>query len=159
LARLAAPPYEDIIQEHLYADEFVVYASTDHRLAKLQRVQIPDLAPEGWAFPSVNGVVCKWLQRVYEDNGLSAPHVTLVGGPMQIRFQAIGSSHLLGIAPRRIVHEVAARLRLTEIPVKGLIWTRQVGVGYRKNAYLSPVARRFVEILKKTAKEVAPKKP
>jgi hypothetical protein len=32
---------------------------------------------------------------------------------------------------------------------------RQVGVGYRKDAYLSPVARRFIEILKTTANEIA----
>ena len=155
VARLAAPPYEDIIQEHLYVDEFVIYASTDHRLAKLKRVEMSELAREGWAFPSINGVVCKWLQRIFEDNGLPAPKVTLVGGPMQIRFQAIGSSHLLGIAPRRIVRQVAPHLRLTEIPVKGLAWTRHVGVGYRKGAYLSPVARRFTEILKATAKNIA----
>jgi len=29
------------------------------------------------------------------------------------------------------------------------------GVIYRKDAYLSPAARRFIEILKKTAKEIA----
>ena len=65
----------------------------------------------------IDGVVCKWAQRKFEDNGLAAPRVTLVGGPMQIRFQTVGSSHLLGIAPRRIVREVASQLRLIEIPV------------------------------------------
>lgn len=155
VARLATPPYEDIIQEYLYADEFVAYASTNHRLAKVQSVEIPDLAGERWAFPSVNGLICKWLQRVLEDKGLPAPQITLAGGPMQIRFQAIGASRLLGMAPRQILRQVAPRLRLAEIPVKGLTWTRQVGVGYRKGAYLSPVARRFIEILKTTAKEIA----
>jgi DNA-binding transcriptional LysR family regulator len=40
------------------------------------------------------------------------------------------------------------------IPVKELMWTRHVGVSYRKDAYLSPVARRFIEILKSTALEI-----
>jgi len=155
ITSLATPPYEDIIQESLYEDEFVAYASADHRLAKRKPVKIADLGQEGWALPAVDGVICKWLHRVFEDHGLAPPRVTLVGGPMQIRFQAIGSSRLLGFAPRRSIREVASRLRLTEIPVKGLAWTRQVGVGYRKDAYLSPVARRFIEILKATAKEIA----
>jgi len=30
---------------------------------------------------------------------------------------------------------------------------------YRKDAYLSPAARRFIEILKATAKEIAAEKP
>jgi len=151
---LATPPYEGIIHEHLYKDEFVVYASADHRLAKLQRVVIADLAREGWALPTLDGTVFKWLHRVFEDNGLAPPRVILVGGPMQIRLQGIGSSQLLGIAPRRVVREGASRLRLTEVPVKELVWTREVGVGYRKGAYVAPVARRFIEILKTTAKEI-----
>ena len=155
LIGLATPPYEGIMQEHLYDDEFVPYGSGNHRLAKIQRVKIADLAQEAWALPALEGLVHKWLHRVFEDNGLPPPRVTLLGGPMQIRLQAIGSSSLLGIAPRRIVRQAATRLRLTEIPVKGLVWTRQIGVGYRKGAYLSPVARRFIEILKATAKEIA----
>jgi DNA-binding transcriptional LysR family regulator len=155
ITSLATPPYEDIIQEHLYDDEFVVYASADHRLAGRPRVRIADLAQEGWALSALDGRIARMLQRAYEDNDLAPPRVTLVGGPMQIRLLAIGSSRLLGFAPRRSVRQVASHLHLTEIPVTGLAWTRQVGVGYRKDAYLSPVARRFVEVLKVTAKEIA----
>jgi DNA-binding transcriptional LysR family regulator len=152
---LPTPPYEGVIQERLYEDEFVVYASADHPLARLHRMQIADLAQERWAFPMLDGISHKWINRVLEDNDLPPPRVTLLGGPMQIRLQAIGSSHLLGVAPRRAVREAASRLHLTEIPIKGLMLIRQVGVGYRKDAYLSPVARRFIEILKTTAKETA----
>jgi DNA-binding transcriptional LysR family regulator len=155
ISRIAAPQYESVHQEPLYEDNFVVYASADHRLAKLQRVEIVDVALEGWAFPSIDGVVYQWAQRVFDDHGLAPPRVTLVGGPMQIRLQAIGSSRLLGIAPQRTVREAASRLRLTEIPVKELTWSRQVGVGYRREAYLSPAARRFIDVLKATAKKLA----
>ncbi len=155
VTRLAAPPYESIIQKRLYDDDFIVYASADHRLARLLRVEIADVAQERWAFPAIDGVVCKWAQRVFADHGLAPPRVTLVGGPMQIRLQAIGSSHLLGIAPRQIVQQIAPRLRLIEIPVKELAWSRHVAVGYRKDAYLSPVALRFIDVLKATAKKLA----
>ena len=37
--------------------------------------------------------------------------------------------------------------------MKDLVFTCTVGVVYRKDAYLSPAARRFIEILKVTAKE------
>ena len=152
---VTAQPYEDIVQDALYVEEFVVYASAAHRLAKRQRVRVTDLVQEEWAFPTLDGAVCKWTHRVFEENGLPPPRVTLMGGPMQIRLQSIGASRLLGLAPRRIVREVASRLRLTEIAVKELVWARHVGVGYRKDAYLSPVARRFIEILKVTAREFA----
>lgn len=152
---IATPPYEGIAQDRLYEDLFVVYGSAGHRLAKLKRVEVAELAQERWAFPVLDGISHKWMNRAFEDNALPPPSVTLVGGPMQIRLQAVGSSHLLGIAPRRVVREAASRLRLTEIPVKELVWTRQIGVGYRKDPYLSPAARRFIEILKTTAKAIA----
>ena len=44
---------------------------------------------------------------------------------------------------------------MVEIPVKEMTWRRSSGVIYRKDAYLSPAARRFIEILKTTAKEIA----
>ena len=155
VTRLAIPPYESVIQERLYDDDFIVYASAGHRLAGLQRVKIADVAQEGWAFPAVDGVVCKWVQHVFANHALAPPRVALVGGPMQIRLQAIGSSRLLGIAPKQIVRQIAPRLRLTEIPVKELAWSRHVGITYRGNAYLSPVAARFIDILKMTAKKLA----
>ena len=43
--------------------------------------------------------------------------------------------------------------------MKDLTYTRRVGVYYRKDAYLSPAARRFIDILKATAKEIANEKP
>jgi DNA-binding transcriptional LysR family regulator len=44
----------------------------------------------------------------------------------------------------------ARDLRVKELPVKELVWPRSVGVIYRKDAYLSPAARRMIEILKST---------
>lgn len=35
------------------------------------------------------------------------------------------------------------------------MWRRRVGVSYRKDAHLSPAARRFIEILEATAKEIS----
>jgi DNA-binding transcriptional LysR family regulator len=41
-------PLDDTVQEHLYDDEFVVYCSADHRLAKRGRVTLADIAQEHW---------------------------------------------------------------------------------------------------------------
>lgn len=42
----------------------------------------------------------------------------------------------------------AAELRLRILPLQGLDWLRPVAVAYRHGAYLSPAARRFIEIVK-----------
>jgi len=60
--------------------------------------------------------------------------------------QMIAASRLLGFGPKRIVQKAASRFRLKVLPVKDLTWPRPVGVMYRKDAYLSPAARRLIEL-------------
>ena len=55
--------------------------------------------------------------------------------------------------------QAARGFRLKELPVKDLAWRCPFGVIYREGGYLSPAARRFIEILKATAKEIAAEKP
>jgi hypothetical protein len=46
-----------------------------------------------------------------------------------------------------------------DLRVKGLSAERYVCATYRKDAYLPPVAFRFIEILKATVKDIAAKTP
>ena len=150
-----ATPAEGIVQEHLFDDEFFVYAAPDHRLAKRRQVTIADLAQERWAMPmhAIMPSAVQWLRRVLEQHGLPAPRFTLETGSLFLRLQLIASSGLLTLTSRRLVRRLSPQFPMVVIPVKELTWTRHVGVSYRKDAYLSPVARRFIEILKSTARE------
>lgn len=146
---------DGLVEEHLLMDEFVVYASANHRLSELKRVTIADVAHERWALGPANVPDWQWLHRAFEDNGLAPPEVTMETSATPLRLHAVAASKLLGFAPRQFVLQAAARLRLVELRVKELTWPCRLAVRYRKDAYLSPAARRFIEILKKTAKEIA----
>jgi DNA-binding transcriptional LysR family regulator len=69
----------------------------------------------------------------------------------------IATSDLLGVAARRPVEQHAKRFGLKIIPVRDVSWIRPVFLVYRNDGYLSPVARRFIEILRTVAKELAAK--
>lgn len=155
ISGIPASPYEDLIQEHLYDDEFVVCASVNHRLAKQKRVTIADLALERWALTAPNTLSRKTMQRAFEDGGLPPPSVTMETSAILPKLYLIASSDVLGYIPTRVLRQRAARFRLAKLRVTELAWTRRVGVSYRKDAYLSPAARRFIEILKATAREIA----
>jgi len=49
------------------------------------------------------------------------------------------------------IQGAATRLGLKILPIRRSEWVRRVAVAYRKDAYLWPAARRFIEILKATA--------
>ena len=153
------PPRPGLAHEHLYDDTVVVCARANHPLARRKRVAMADLVGERWAVSSPNLLNVRWLTKAFQGGGLPLPRLAFEARSIHLRVQAIADSNLLGYIPRRILQRIGVRFGLKELPVKELIWRRPVGVIYRDGGYLSPAARRFIEILKATAKEIAAEKP
>jgi DNA-binding transcriptional LysR family regulator len=139
---------EGLTQEQLYDEEMVVCASADHRLAGLKRVKLTDLVQERWASSESVLPGPQWLRRAFEDRGLPPPRVAVESRAVRVRFQSLASSGLLGFTSRSVFEQGAQAFRLTQLPVRDLAWTRAVGVIHRTDAYLSPAARRLIEILR-----------
>lgn len=129
-------------------------AST-HRLARRKSVTLDDLAQERWAAAaSATGEAgpLRLLQAAFEQRGLPAPRIALITDLVMFELRAVAGSDLVGTAVTGSVHAAAAQLGLKILPVKGLDWARPVAVAHRKDAYLSPAGRRFIAILKATAR-------
>jgi DNA-binding transcriptional LysR family regulator len=156
--RMNAPP-EGIVREPLWEDEFVVYASVRHPLARRKAVALAALVQERWAATAASAILARQsLRRTFEENGLPAPQIALMSDSESMNARLVASSDLLGVATRRGMEQSADSLGLKIIPVSDVKWIRPVALMYRKDGYLSPVARRFIEILKAMAKEIAAKK-
>lgn len=152
-------PCEGIVHEPLWDDEFVVYASARHRLARRRRVVLSDLVHERWASTAASGFLA-WnsLQRALEERGLPAPQFALVSDSGALNRRMVASLELLGIAPRLSVEPEADNLGLKIISVRDMKWMRPVAAMHRKDGYLSPLAKRFIDILQAMAKTIAAKK-
>ncbi len=145
--------HADLTLEPNRKDEFVAYCASSHRRAKRRRVTLEDLAQERWA--AANSAAGAFgpllvLRQAFEKRGLPAPRITLISDSVTFRLCAVARSDLIGIAVRGNVLAAPSQLDLKILPVEGLEWVRPVAIAYRKDAYLSPAARRFVEILKVT---------
>jgi DNA-binding transcriptional LysR family regulator len=95
------------------------------------------------------------LERAFEDSGLPPPRVALEAPSLSVRLKVTATSQMLGFNSTAVLDEAARQYRFAEIPLRELTWERRVGISYRKGAYLSPLARRFIEILKAVAKQTA----
>jgi len=155
LSNIPTPAHEDLVQEHLYYDDFAVVASERHRLAGRKRVPIAELVRERWAIPTANVLAWKWLQRVFEDRGLPAPDVAMDASSTLPTLGVVARSDLLGFVSRRVLRQAKRPFKPIELDVKELKWTRSIGVSHRKGGYLSPVAGRFIDILRSTANDVS----
>ena len=156
LSVMASPQVsnDEVVREQLWDDEVVVFASTNHRLAGKKQVTLADIAQERWALGKI-GNARERLFRAFAQNGLPPPKVAVETNALLLRRKLLPMTDLLGLGPRQLFQAGESRERLTEIPVKGLAGRQSVSVYYRKDAYLSPAAKRFIEILKATAKDIA----
>lgn len=147
-------PHKSLAQERLYDDVIVVCASASHPLTRLKRVEMIDLVHERWAVSNSQFLNVQEPFKAFQDRGLPPPRATLDARSIHLRLQAIAGTNLLGYIPRRMLRRASPELRVKELPVKELVWRRPVGIIYRNGGYLSPAAKRFIDILKVSAKEI-----
>ena len=152
------PPvgYDNILRESLYEEEWVVMASARHRLAGRKRVTLADVAKEGWILGLYAPAQEEFL-RLFAHSRLPAPRIAMEVNSMIFRRQLLALTDWLTVGPRQLFQEGEMRSRLVELPVKDLASRRVVSACYRKDSYLSPAARRFIDVLKATAREIWPK--
>lgn len=131
---------EGLVQMPLIDDEFVVCASTNHRLTRHGRVTIADLVEEQWALTEQTLGSQASLRRAFQDRGLPLPQVALETRSVRLVLRSVASSNLLTFTSRHVVEQAASRYRLAVLHVRELesAWRRPVGVIYRKGGYLSP---------------------
>jgi len=150
----AAPAVQDIAEAHLWHDDFYVYTSCNHRLARRKRLTIADVAAERWGMPP-GAPPSQWLRRTFQEHGLSPPQLSLETSSLVLRLRAVASSDLLDFLPQMTGRTAPPELRLTQLRVDGLAWRRPMVARYRKDAYLSPTARLFLDSLRSRAKEIS----
>jgi DNA-binding transcriptional LysR family regulator len=141
-------PSEGLVQEHLYYDDFVVCSSVRHPLARVKRVSMEALAQERWTLTTPNVPARQWLDRAFHAKGLPSPHATIETRSARLRFELIAAAGLLGFMSRRAIRSAARELGIKELASRELTWHRSVRVIYRKDAYLSPAARRMIAVLR-----------
>jgi DNA-binding transcriptional LysR family regulator len=147
--------HQDLVEEHTHDEAWVIYASVNHRLAKRKSLTLAALAGERWILPSANSVMVRILSEELGNRGLPPPAIAVETTYLPARHHLVDATGLLAIGLRPTVRQSAVRHGVAELRVKDFNVTRRGGVIYRKDAYLSPAARRFIELLKKTAKEMA----
>jgi len=146
-------PQPDLIQEPIREDEFVIYCNSSHRLARRKSVTLEDLAGERWAMTAAVafGPLLP-LRRAFEERGLPEPRISLLSELVMFKLRAVAGSDLVGVSVKANILAVGTELPLKILRVKGFDWIRAAAVAYRKDAYLSPAARRLIALLKASAR-------
>ena len=94
------------------------------------------------------------LLEKFRDGGFPPPRVAFQSRSAALRLRTVGSSDLLTIVSRDCIEQATSASTVITLPVYALAWLRPVGVIFRRETYLPPVGRRFIEIIKAMAKDM-----
>lgn len=146
--------YDDLTAELLYVGKHQIYASVHHHLARRRNLTPADLVDEQWVMsPEVN-LARHRLNEAFGECGLPLPKVSVTTTYLPIKQELVATSDLLALGSDEAGQQAMDRLGVVLLRVKGIDIRRRVGVVCRKDAYLPPVGRRFIELLKEAAKDI-----
>ena len=135
-------------QERIGDDEFVVFASRSHPLAKKKSIKLEALADERWVAPLAPVGLRLFWSDAFRKAGLPAPRIALATRTFHARMLVAAEGRLLGFTMKRAFDHSAGKLGLVRLPVPELRWKREFGAITRSGGYLPPSATRLVELVR-----------
>lgn len=139
-------PEADLVSHDILEDDVVVVASRTHTIFR-KRARLKDLLDYRWVLAGPGVATREWLDHAFTSRGLDPPEVQIETNLILMLPPLIEQSNLLTFVSRR--HLGAARgVPLREVVLKETTMRRRFAVTYRKDSYLSPAAKRLVDLLR-----------
>jgi len=137
------------VSKTLAEDMIVVAASAKHPVFR-SRLTLRDLTAHAWALQPPGAPTRDWLDHTFDRQNLPRPRVQVETTMLLMLPTLIVHTGLLSFISR---HHLEGRGRiagLKEVPVSGAAMRRRLVVTYRANSFLSPAARRLIELFEQS---------
>lgn len=133
------------ISKQLAEDMIVVAASEQHPVLRSQPT-LRDLTAHAWALQPPGAPTRDWLDHTFDRHRLPRPRVQVETTVLLMLPALIVQTGLLSFISRHHLQGPARIPGLQEVPVKGATMRRRLVVTYRANGFLSPAARRLIDL-------------
>jgi DNA-binding transcriptional LysR family regulator len=141
----------DFVCEQIAEDTMVVMAGENHPVFD-SRCTLGGLLEYKWMLPATTVASRQWLDQTFERHGLGRPQVQIESNVLNSILPVLEKTQLLGFVTR--LNLVSGKARVREVVLDEAQMKRRLGLTYRKNAYLSPVAMRVADILRERGKDL-----
>lgn len=143
--------HRDIAEEPLMQADWCVILRHDHPLAGKKQLHLQELAGYSWVLPSAGSSFRLQMEAVFLNAGMSLPARSVsTNSVLAIKAIVMNTECVTLMAPSLVEVEcVAGRLR--SVALADLGDQRPVGLMWRRDEELSPVALRFADILRQCA--------
>lgn len=128
------------------AEDVIVVAASERHPVFGTRAALKDLVGHPWALQPPGAPTRDWLDHTFDRHGLPRPHVQVETTMLLMLPALIVKTGLLSFISRHHLQGKSRIQGLQEVPVKGAAMRRRLVVVHRANSYLSPAARRMLDL-------------
>ena len=146
--------YPGIAQETLLQLPIDAVVSTASPLSKLKTASLSQLAGEQWVFPPPGSVFRQQIDAIFLNAGVTFPVTHWTCSSMMSLKSLIQHAGCVGIMPRHTFALEEKTGFLHGIRLRNIMAHRTVGVMRLRARTLSPLAERFVEVLREVARGI-----
>lgn len=147
-----AEPVDDLKAWPLFSDDLCVAVREGHPLLARRRLKLEDLADAEWMLPGAGVGGRRRLEAVLTGQGLPPPRVVVeINNTTTQLTDLLLQSDLLTVVSESMLHEYPGG-RLALLPLPQLRFARQVSAFTRRGVQLSPLAERFLDVLRETGR-------
>lgn len=147
------PAYADVEEERLFAADWALITGPRHPLAGRSSVRLSELTDVRWALPAGGSAFREQMERVFAAVGQRWPQRGIVTNSILAIKSAVMTTDCVTIMSPRLVEIEAAMGLLRSIPLEDVEPRQPVGLIWRRDDTMSPIAARFARILRAVARE------
>jgi DNA-binding transcriptional LysR family regulator len=149
------PTVEGIEEERLTTDPFTIIVRSGHPLRRRRSMSLRQLEHAQWVLPSDRSAYHHQLEALFVVTGLRWPFDCIATNSMAAMKSIVINSDCIAIMPRQLValERNAGLLHCIHLAEAG--GTRALGLSWAKGRKFSPIAARFAEIVRESARHRA----
>jgi len=150
LGRIPTPFAEDDLQaDVVYDDQVVVVAGRQSKWARSRRLKLTDLTGEPWILPPADTLPGSLARELFRAGGAEMPRAPITTLSIQLCCRLVASGRFVATLPTSILRFGGRDLSLKVLPIQLPVQPRPVAVVILKNRMLSPVAKLFIECVRR----------
>ena len=135
------------------AQDMIVVAASEKHVVFQSPPTLRDLTSFAWALQPPGAPTRDWLDHTFDRHGLPRPRVQVETTMLLMLPTLIVQTGLLSFISRHHLHGRTRIPGLKEVPAKGVAMNRRLVVTHRANGFLSPAARRLLELFEQSSAE------
>jgi LysR family transcriptional regulator, regulator for genes of the gallate degradation pathway len=146
------PAAAEIVEEALIPDPLSVIVRTRHPLAVRKSLSLQDLRDTDWALPSERSAFRRQLEALFLTAGVQWPTVCVTTNSMVALKSVVMYSDAVTIMPEQLVAFERGAGQLDCIRLRDAGHPRAIGLKWRRDRELSPLAMRFMAAVREVAR-------